>query len=164
MEKELMEQVTVLATETAVRVVAEEKELEKKRIADRRLRNTKLLLKNYRHLKMHTNTTKLRINELDELLVLDLTEEGEFEVQSILKSKRKTLIMLQFVTYMLDLYKLINEKRYIIITSLYIADEKSSIEELANHYGCTPRAIYKELNNAVIEISTLLFGIDSILG
>jgi hypothetical protein len=159
MDKELVEQITVLATETALKVLADEK----KQIADRRLRNTKLLLKNYRMLTIHSKNTVLKINELNQLLTLDLTETGEIEIESIKKSKQKTLLMLNFIDRMLETYRVINEKRFVIVCCLYIAEEKTSVEELARYYNCTTRAIYKELNNAVSEISALLFGISSIL-
>jgi hypothetical protein len=163
MEKELIEQITVIATETATKILVAQKELESRAVIDRRLRNTKLLLKNFRHLKAHANSIRLELDELDELLILDSDEMDEIEVESIKKSKRKTLIMLAFISHMLELYRTINEKRHMIVVCLYIADEKNTVEELAMYYKCTPRAIYKELKSAVSEISALFFGVDSIL-
>lgn len=163
MDKELVEQVTALATETALKILIESKEQEKKELADRRLRNTKLLLRNFRHLKAHANSIRLELDELDELLIMDLEHTDEVEVESIKKSKTRTLIMLGFINHMLELYRTINEKRHMIVVCLYIADEKNTVEELAEFYECTPRAIYKELRIAVSEISGLLFGVDSIL-
>lgn len=159
MDKELVEQITVLATETAMQVIANEK----KKDQDKRLRNTKLLLKQYRHLRTHATITASNINELNEMLLLDLSDVGELEVKSIKRSKQRTLLMLNFIDRMLELYRDINEKRFTIVVCLYIAEERTSVEELAMHYGCTTRAIYKELNSAVYEISSLLFGVDSIL-
>ena len=163
LDDKLIKQIVDIATETTAKILAAQKEVENRTLIDRRLRNTKLLLKNFRHLKAHANSIRVELDELDELLILDSEDLDEIEVESIKKSKRKTLIMLAFISHMLELYRTINEKRHMIVACLYIADEKTSVEELANYYKCTTRAIYKELRIAVSEISALFFGVDSIL-
>lgn len=151
-----------LAVETALTFYKEQVEAEKQKQLDNRLKNTKLLLKNYRHLKQHTDSIRLEIDELNEIIILDDINSETAELESIKESKRRTIIMIKYVAKMLELYESINGRRYNIIKCFYIDEEKTSVKDLADYYQVTTRFIYRELNNAVIEISSLLWGISSL--
>ena len=151
-----------LATETALTFYKQQLEEEKTRIADKRNKNTKLLLKNYRYLKEHINSIRLEIDELNEIIILDDLNTDSFAIESIKASKRKTLIMLKFVDAMLSIYQDINPKRFDILNETYIIEDRKSTKDLADKYQVTSRNIYKEINLGIIELSNLLYGIDSL--
>lgn len=163
LDEQMINYIVKLAVDSAINYLEDEKE----RARDRRLRNTKLLLKNYKNLKKHAASIRLEIDELDELLLLDALETDEFAVESIKRSKKRTLVIIKFIDKMLELYQSLctDEKecmKYEILYSIYIAEERASIKALADRYGVTTRQIYKILKNSVNEISILLFGIDTI--
>lgn len=151
------------ATQQTYQIIKQNQEQEKKTAHDRRLKNTKLLLKNYRFLKQHSNSIRLEINELNEILIMDSPNIDQIEIESIKKSKRRTLIMIKYVEKMLEIYESINEKRHKIISATYINDEKNEVKDLSKLYEVTPRSIYKEINLGVSELASLLWGVDSIL-
>lgn len=152
-----------LATDRALTFYKEQLEQEKAKKLDKRLKNTKLLLKNYRYLKQHTDSIRLEIDELNEILIMDeVNTNVTAEVESIKRSKRRTIIMIKYVEKMLEIYESINERRHNIIMSTYINEEKKSVKDLADYYQVTPRAIYKDINFSVNEIASLLFGVESL--
>lgn len=153
---------TITATEKVFKMIKEHQEQEKANLLDKRLRNTRLLLRNYRNLKEHTALIHLDIGELNQLLQLDPINLNTLEVESIKKSKKRTLIMVAFIEKMLEIYKEINPKRHDLLYSLYISDKKNTVQTLACTHNVSTRAIYKDLDLAFKEIGSLLWGVDSI--
>lgn len=148
---------------------AEQQERERHK-HDRRLRNVKLLLRNYRSFVTHSADIKLDIVELDEELELDDLDTDEFAVMSIKKSKKKTLAMVKFINKTLQVYKLMCEesrngedlRKYEIIYHMYISEEKKTVAEISKVHFITERAVYKIINKASEDLSVLIFGIDGI--
>ncbi len=143
---------------------------------DRRLHNTKLLLKNYRSFKKHSagavyNTRQARENAIDILDGLD--DEmlgGDNYVESIKRSRERTMIILEHIDKMLGFYKISCEqsgkseelRRYRVIMAMYIDDKKKTAEEIAEEEFIDVRTVYKDIKAAVKPISALIFGIDSL--
>lgn len=105
----LSEKQLAVISKIVLEVLEQEKEKEKKRKHDRRLRNVKLLLKNYRAFATHVADIKLEINELNKKLELDELDTDEFAIKSIMKSKELTLAMIKYINKTLEVYKLICE-------------------------------------------------------
>ena len=91
----------------AMDYLAEEKEKARKSRYDRRLRNTRLLLKNYRSFKRHAqgaifNAKQAKENAID---ILDGLDDGMLNdnlyVEGIKKSQQRTIIILNHVEEML---------------------------------------------------------------
>lgn len=141
---------------------------------DRRLRNTKLLLRNYRMFKAHCENAVYEIEGQEENVydILDRlnSDDNEFYVESIKKSVARTVIMVRHVDVMLQLYEIYcyrsrnpeEQRRYKVIHSLYIAEDRMTISELADALGVTDRTIYRDIDIACERIAALIFGIDGI--
>jgi len=165
-----------IGTKTALDFIAQEKKVLRKGRYDKRLRNTRLLLRNYRSLKTHArdavfSATQAKENAVDILDGLnDYSFDDDLYVESIKKSRQRTLIILRHIEEMLRYYRINCEqsgkaeelRRYRVIMATYINDEKKSAEEIATDENIERRTIYKDINMAIKTLSALIFGIDSL--
>ncbi|AMW98436.1 hypothetical protein [Rummeliibacillus stabekisii] len=171
---ELTEKQLEIVARTAAAVAvekyqAEQQEREKHK-HDRRLRNIKLLLRNYRWFATHSADIKLDIVELDEKLELDDLDTDEFAVMSIKKSKKKTLAMVKFINKTLEIYKLMCEesgnvddiRKYETIYHMYISEEKKTVAEISNCQFANERTVYRNAQRAYEDLAVLIFGVDGI--
>lgn len=163
-------------TKAAMDYLAEEKKAQKKGRHDRRLRNTRLLLKNYRTFKQHAqgavfNAKQAKENAVDILDGLDdFTFDDSLYIESIKKSQQRTIIILRHIDEMLKYYRIACEQSgredemrcYRIIMATYIDDEKKSAEEIAEAENIERRTVYKNINAAIKPLSALIFGVDSL--
>ena len=160
----------------AMDYLAEEKEKARKSRYDRRLRNTRLLLKNYRSFKRHAqgaifNAKQAKENAID---ILDGLDDGMLNdnlyVEGIKKSQQRTIIILTHVEEMLRYYRIACEqsgkeeemRRYRVIMAMYIDDDKMTAQDIAEKENIEGRTVYKDITNAIKPLSALIFGIDSI--
>ncbi len=176
----VLEVATARGIEAGVRAamdyLAEEKERARKSRYDRRLRNTRLLLKNYRSFKRHAqgaifNIKQAKENPIDILDGLDSAMlDDNLYVEGIKKSQQRTIVILHHVDEMLRYYRISCEqsgkdedmRRYRVIMATYIDEPKISALEIAEKENIEARTVYKDISNAVKPISALIFGIDSI--
>lgn len=169
-----MDQVARISAETAVQAAMDylekqEKERKRQRV-DRRLRNTKLLLVNYRGFKLHYQDLKDEIGILVDVDLLDDLDSEEHLVESIKKSKQRTLAMVNFIDRMLVVYKAVCEasdkfdekRKYQTIEKLYISEEKFTPEMVAECHKTDVRTVYRDVKDAVKTLSVLIFGVDGI--
>ncbi len=154
---------------------------------DRRLRNTKLLLRNYRMFKRHCGSAVYELKhgkndawyetqgdqpEEDLYDILDQINNGESEyfVESIKKSVARTAIIVKHIDAMLGFYEIYctksknpeEDRRYKVIQAHYIDEDTSTIKELADKFNVTDRTIYRDIDIACERIAALLFGIDGV--
>lgn len=155
-------------------LVEERKQLKKGRY-DRRLRNTRLLLKNYRSFSNYAKNAVYKASQAKENAVdiLDGLDDYSFDdslyIESIKKSQQRTLIILKHIDEMLRYYRIDCEqsgkdeeaRRYRIITAYYIDETRRSAEEIAEAEHIERRTLYKDINIALKPLSALIFGIDS---
>lgn len=172
---EIVEEAATKATLNALKCLkSEEREKEKKRY-DRRLRNTELLLKNYRNFKEHAENAIYLDNELEnESLEDELDEDANNDkmyINSILKTKKRTQIILKHIDRCLEYYEckcLSSEKEEVqrrikVIKMLYIDDEKMSYFEVAKKLGeISTKTIERAKKVALSELTVLFFGIDGV--
>lgn len=169
-ESKLVEQVAKISAEKTLEFLVKEKEKQAKVKKDRRLRNTKMLLKHYRSFVIHCSTIHLELNKLNELLQIDDLETDENAVLSIKRSKERTLAIVKFTNQMLEIYKLLCERsgkpeeirRYETIHKMYISEKKQTAEEISEGHKIDTRTVYKDIDNACKTLSSLIFGVDSI--
>lgn len=169
LSEEQLEIISKAAARTALEYLEQERENQKKQRHDRRLRNIKLLLKNYRSLVKHCDDISLEIKVLDEKLELDFLDTDEFAIESIKRSKRRTLTMVRFVSKMVSVYgKMCQEeseeatRRYQTVYDLYISEEKKTAKEIATCQNVDPRTVYRDVEKSLEPLSVLMFGIDSL--
>ena len=176
----VMEQAIQKGIDAGVKAAMEhirtEREKERKSRQDRRLHNTRLLLKNYRLLKEHTKGAIFRANQARERAVDILDGLNDYElddglyIESIKKSQQRTLIILAHIDQMLELYKAYcynsgnpeNIRRYGVVMATYIDEPKKSALEIAGTFGIEKRTVYKDIKAAANPLTALLFGIYSL--
>lgn len=176
----VMEQAIQRGIDAGVKAAMEhirtEREKERKGRQDRRLHNTRLLLKNYRILKEHTKGAIFRARQAKERAVDILDGLNDYEmddglyIESIKKSQQRTLIILAHIDQMLELYKAYcynsgnpeNIRRYGVIMATYIDEPKKSALEIAGTFAIEKRTVYKDIKAASNLLTALFFGIDSL--
>jgi hypothetical protein len=151
---------------------------DRKEFQDHRLRNTKLLLKNYRTFKTHAENSVYKIENCEESVfdVLALMSDRDFYraesiVESIKKSAERTYIMVEHIDSMLAAYKLMCEKsgkeammrQWRVLYSMYIGEEQKYAEEIADEECIDKRTVYKDVDAAAEILTSLLFGVDSLM-
>ena len=149
---------------------------------DKRLRNTRLLLKNYRSFVEHCNNAQYSVenpikkeiskNSITVQLFDDLynLQDDAFVVSSILKSKEKTKIILDHINMCLEFFaqkamKTNNQemiRRFNVIDALYIKEKSMSFEEIAEQEHISTKTVNRDKNKAIQELSVLIFGIDGL--
>lgn len=166
-----------------VRLVEEKKENAIKGNYDRKIRDTKLLLKNYRLFKKHVKETTYTEEQLetatvseilDKLYILEDSEKDDLTiVQGILKSKKRTEIIITHIDTIILGYTTSASKskdnefkrRANVLNKLFIEDRKGrdkSYEQIAEEEFTSVSTIKRDRNRAIKEIAILLFGIDGI--
>lgn len=136
-----------------------------------KLHNTKLLLKNYSKFKEHCDSAQFTAKNLIDNELLDMLEDDSNDqvyIQSILRTKERTAIMLNHIKNVLDYYTFLAEKnndnanarRCKALHYMYI--DKMKLEQIADALNINERTVWKDVNRAVEEISPLLFGIDGL--
>ncbi len=157
----------------------ENRRRERKGRYDRRLHNTRLLLKSYRALKHHANgavSTGAQANGIRENAVdiLDSLDDERIDdtlyIESIRRSKQRTQIILDHIDQMLRYWRIDCDqsgkdesmRRYRIIWDIYISDNPATADEMAARENIERRTVYKDIKAAMRPLSALIFGIDGI--
>lgn len=142
MMHEIVKEAAQEATLSVLKIMRrEEKEREKNKY-DRRLRNTELLLKNYRNLKEHSLNATYSDEEIKEEELqdeLDLEENEEMYISSIKRTRKRTEIIVKHINNCIEYYtyKCLNsdreevQRRVQVIKMLYINEKSMSYFEIA---------------------------------
>lgn len=166
------------AAQTAIEVWDTKRKSVLKEIADRRLHNTKLLLRNYRMFKVHSADaiySKAQASEpVQELLDMmwDCGVGGYEEtfVESIKRSAARTMLILNHVDEMIAVYKIYCERskrpedmrRYRTISAFYLEGEPRTAAEVAAMLSIDARTVYKDVDAACEKLTALFFGATAI--
>ena len=167
-----------IGAQASVRAVERERKKFREARADRRFRNTKLLLRNYKTLAANCSeavydaasdlTGEKGIEEILEALD-ELFDEG-IQVESIMKSAARTQLIMDHVKSMLDIYeihcarskKAEEQRHYRVIEALYLSEPPMTAGEIAEREQIDKRTVYKDVDAACATLSVLFFGIDGI--
>jgi len=165
------------AARVAIEMWEKERHKETARRADRRLRNTKLLLTNYRSFSAHVRHAVSDINDIEEdsaIYILDMMDTyidmNNVVIESIKRTASRTAVIVAHIDQMLDIYKKMCEsskrtediRRYFVIHSLYVNSNQMSILEIAEHENVDQRTVYRDLEIALDRLAALFFGIDGV--
>lgn len=143
---------------------------------DRRLRNTRLLLKHYRDLHIHESITDNSFEDIEECNAIDILDDidvlnEENYIQSISRTRNRTKIIIQHIDKALKYYEAIcstesKKRKYNIVYDLYIAKVENNVaptyEDIAKKYDISIKTVTRDMNNAIEDLSILFFGIDGI--
>ena len=145
---------------------------------DIKIKNTRLLLKNYRRFEKAFNQAIVTEKELESATVDEILDkfyctsyDEVTVVQSILTSKKRTEIIMAHIKkiinfYIFDAENSKNDEKYRrahILEDLYIKGKtQPSMSVLARRYHISERQVHRDKNVAIEEIAVFMFGIDGI--
>jgi hypothetical protein len=169
-DQKLIEKVAAIAAEKALEFLNKEKQNQQNQKRDRRLRNTKLLLRNYRKFKAHCQDSIEGLEELKDKDSLEYLDTDDLVIESIIRNKERTLVMLAYIDRMIQVYQILSEKsdkpedlrQYKVLYDLYISEDEKTIEEIAKGNFMNKRTVYKDINKACEALSSLIFGVDGL--
>ena len=180
---EAMQEIARIAAEAGARAAIEELEQRERRQEqwrrDRRLRNTRLLLENYRTFKIHCESAVFQAelsadDEAEALSILDAMMDRPSKqtlyIESIKKSAQRTRIIIAHIESMMEVYRILCAKsqkpedmrRCSVVEKMYICSREWSVEEIAESEGIDERTVYKDIKAACRTLAALLFGIDGV--
>lgn len=163
----LVEEVTRIATQQAIEIFNAQKQEELQREKDKRLHNTKLLLKHYQEFKLYTDKTKgtttsrLTADEKSIWATITFGDDDEI-INSIKVTTKRTVAMVRYIDKALETLEFMykqenNERDFNILKKRYM--ESWTISRLAEFYHSHERNVYKVLDSVTERLSILLFGI-----
>lgn len=166
-----------IGAKTALETMAREKRKQLTERHKRKLRNTKLLLQNFRMFKLHSENAVAELRDVDEdtyqifehMMSDGIVDSGLF-VESIKKSVARTKIIVTHISDMLDLYKVYCQqsnkpedmRRFRVVMAMYVDKTPYTISQIAGLEGIDERTVYKDIDAAIEKISALIFGIDGV--
>ena len=174
--KEICDRAAVVGAREALKIFEQERNKEYSDRVDRRLRNTKLLLRNYHVLKEHAENSVFGRTQMEESAI-DILESmmsmynNEIIIESIKRSATRTAIIVSHIEVMLGLYHSycehtssyeIDLRRYEVVWDMYIADQTLSAKEIAEKQNISIRNVYEDIKVATERLSALIFGVDGL--
>ena len=172
---DLLEKAAEVGANAGIDKYVEELKKSQKKRGDRRLHNTKLLLRNFRMLQENAENSVFGRTQMEESAA-DILESmmniynDVLVVESIKNSATRTGIIVSHVRTMLEIFEVCCEKssneldkrRYDIIYGLYISEDKISRKELAEKWNVSNDTTYIDEKIALERLSALIFGVDGL--
>lgn len=174
--KDIYEKAAAIGAKEALKAFEQERKKEYSSRSDRRLRNTKLLLRNYHMLKEHAQNSVFGRTQMEES-ALDILEsmmtmyDNEVIIESIKRSATRTAVIVSHIETMFGLYlaycdksqnRDIDMRRYEVIWDMYMATEILNAKEIAEKQQISVRNVYKDVKIATETLSALIFGVDGL--
>lgn len=160
--------ITEIASREAIKIHKKDEEEREQEKHDRRLHNIKLLLKNYRALVLHCEKLKDDLIEFEDTSIqdLDLDIINLESIESIKKSKTKTIAMVYYIQGKIEAYRKSCSKSelkyYRVLEKRYITAEKYTISRIAEIEGIDERTVHRYLKKAIDDLPVIFFGISAI--
>ncbi|SEN73801.1 HTH domain-containing protein [Amphibacillus marinus] len=165
---ELTKDLLKIISETAIKLNRADELKKQEEKHDRRIRNIRLLLKNYRALVLHSERIKDDLDCLDETSIhhLDVYTISLESIESIMKSQKKTVAMIEFVNDKINAYKKSCNKEELkyfkVLEMKYITPEKYSAQEIAERINVDRTTVSRYLSRAVDDLHVIIFGIEAL--
>ena len=174
--KEIYENAAAIGAKEALKMFEQERKKEHGKRADRRLRNTQLLLRNYHMMKEHAENSVFGRTQMEESAI-DILEsmmsmyDNEVIIESIKRSATRTAVIVSHIETMFELYEAycgnstnreIEMRRYEVVWDMYMADNTLSAKEIANKQNISTRNVYEDIKVATERLSALIFGVDGL--
>lgn len=174
--KDIYEKAAAIGAKEAMKAFEQERKKEYSSRSDRRLRNTKLLLRNYHMLKEHAQNSVFGRTQMEES-ALDILEsmmtmyDNEIIIESIKRSATRTAVIVSHIETMFGLYEAycnksqnreIDMRRYEVIWDMYMAADTLNVKEVAEKQQISVRNVYKDVKIATEKLSALIFGVDGL--
>lgn len=174
--KDIYEKAAAIGANEALKTFRQEQKKEYSRRADRRLRNTKLLLRNYHMLKEHAENSVFGRIQMEES-ALDILEsmmsmyDNEVIIESIKRSATRTAVIVSHIETMFGLYAAycdkspnrdIEMRRYEVLWDMYMAEDTLSAKEVAEKQHVSKDTVYTDIRLATEKLTALIFGVDGL--
>lgn len=174
--KDIYETAAAIGAREALKVFEQERKKEYSCRSDRRLRNTKLLLRNYHMLKEHAQNSVFGRTQMEES-ALDILEsmmdmyDNEVIIESIKRSATRTAVIVSHIETMFGLYEVycdksqnrdIDMRRYEVIWDMYMAEDTLTAKEIAEKQHMSKDTVYSDLKIATERLTALIFGVDGL--
>ncbi|EAD0751284.1 TPA: hypothetical protein ACUWRW_002309 [Listeria monocytogenes] len=167
LSKKQLEIVTAMATKTATEEYSRLQKEQQKKDHSWRLRNVKLLLKNYRNLKLYCDEVVKDLTILEPFL--NLMGGKALDIKSLSDTEIKTELMMKYVDNVLLTYEIAcnngtieDSRRFKIVRDMYLNTKKLTAEKVSEKYNIDRRTVYKEINKASEVLGVLMFGLDGV--
>lgn len=165
--------------QAALRAAERERQKYRQALYDARYHNTKLLLKNYRALNAHYKHAVFDVQtgeaenpsfaEIMSAMNSTIADEALY-IESIKESVVRTKIIMAHVNRMIDVYRELCERseraedkrHWRVLHSIYITDEPMNAEEIAAQESIDKRTVYKDIDAAATDLTTLFFGVGAL--
>ena len=160
--KEIYENAATIGAKEALKMFEQERKKEQGKRADRRLRNTKLLLRNYHMLKEHAENSVFGRTQM---------EESAIDILESMMSMYDNEVIISHIETMFGLYEAycgnapnreIEMRRYEVVWDMYMADTTLSAKEIADKQNISTRNVYEDIKVATERLSALIFGVDGL--
>ena len=174
--KDIYEKAAAIGAKEALKAFEQERKKEFSSRSDRRLRNTKLLLRNYHMLKEHAQNSVFGRTQMEES-ALDILEsmmtmyDNEIIIESIKRSATRTAVIVSHIETLFGWYAAycdnsqnrdIDMRRYEVIWDMYMATDTLSVKEIAEKQHISKDTVYSDLRVAVERLTALIFGVDGL--
>ena len=174
--KDIYEKAAAIGANEALKTFKQEQKKEYSRRADRRLRNTKLLLRNYHMLKEHAENSVFGRTQMGESAI-DILEsmmsmyDNEVIIESIKRSATRTAVIVSHIETMFGLYAAycdkspnrdIEMRRYEVLWDMYMAEDTLSAKEVAEKQHVSKDTVYTDIKMAIEKLTALIFGVDGL--
>lgn len=171
----MLKSIVKMSSEAAVKAYQRARNEELGKSKDNRLRNTKLLMENYRKFKVYCNeaiydTAQLCQVENEQILELMGINAGKtLQVGSIRNSVVVTKVIMEHVDTMLRCYrakcmqskKQEVQRRWEVLSLMYLSSaEPMNAQEVADKVHVGKSTVYNDIDYACAELSSLIFGLD----
>lgn len=177
--KEEIAAMQMTAAEIGAKAAMERLEEERKSLyhkaINRRLHNTKLLLRNYRMLRENADNSIYGRSQMEESAADILCNmmnmyDDEVIVDAIKRSATRTAIIVAHIDTMMKLYEAycsksgndLDNRRYEIIRDMYIVKDTLTVKEIAKKWHMSKENVYSDLKIAAERLSALIFGVDGL--
>lgn len=174
--RDIYEKAAAIGAKEALKTFKEERKKEYRNRSNRKLRNTKLLLRNYHMLKEHAENSVFGRTQMEES-ALDILEsmmslyDNEVIIESIKRSATRTAVIVTHIETMFSLYDVyckksqnpqIEQRRYDVLWDRYMAEQTLTVGEIAKKQNISTRSVYDDIDEATERLSALIFGVDGL--
>ena len=174
--QELNEKAAAAGAKEALKTLEQERKKERSQRTDRRIRNTKLLLRNYHMLKEHAEKSVFGRTQMEES-ALDILEsmmsiyDNEVIIESIKRSATRTAVIVSHIETMFGLYaayceksrnREIDTRRYEVVWDMYMAEHTMTAKEIAQKQHISKDTVYSDVRNSIERLIALIFGVDGL--
>lgn len=170
---EMLDHAAAVAANTAIQKYKDELEAHKRNVNDKKFRNTKLLLRQYRVLRDYAKNVVSETESIEELdimsLISGISDSERYKAECVKNQVAFTKAIMQHVELMLGVYKAkclssgipAMSRRWRVIESMYIeGDTAGDIYAISEKESIDTRTVYKDVDKACDELSNLIFGLD----